>query len=126
MMTTQTLLNKVTQAGWAVAAVIASPIAWAVKDLPGGPAVNQIDLHPPVTQIAADERGLHYFMLVICMVIFLGVFGVMFYSIVKHRKSKGRRPPTSTKVRRSRSSGPWCLSSSSLQWPCRPPRSWSR
>ena len=28
-------------------------------------------------------------MLVICTVIFVGVFGVMFYSIVKHRKSKG-------------------------------------
>ncbi len=61
----------------------------AVNDLPGGPAVNQLDLHPPVTQIAADQRWLHYFMLVICTVIFVAVFGVMFYSIFKHRKSKG-------------------------------------
>jgi cytochrome c oxidase subunit II len=30
-------------------------------------------------------------MLVICTVIFLGVFGVMFYSIFKHRKSKGAK-----------------------------------
>ena len=91
MMTTQTLLNKVTQAGWAVAAVIASPIAWAVKDLPGGPAVNQIDLHPPVTQIAADQQWLHNFMMVLCTVIFVLVFGVMFYSIFKHRRSKGAK-----------------------------------
>ena len=91
MMTTQTLLNKVRQAGWAVAAVIASPIAWAVKDLPGGPAVNQIDLHPPVTQIAADQQWLHNFMMVLCTVIFLLVFGVMFYSIFKHRRSKGAK-----------------------------------
>src|SRR5439155_9225505 len=28
---------------------------------------------------------------IICVVIFLGVFGVMFYSIFKHRKSKGAR-----------------------------------
>ena len=91
MMTTQTLLNKVTQAGWAVAAVIASPIAWAVKDLPGGPAVNQIDLHPPVTQIAVDQQWLHNFMMVLCTVIFLLVFGVMFYSIFKHRRSKGAK-----------------------------------
>ncbi len=91
MMTTQTLLTKVTQAGWTVAAVIASPIAWAVKDLPGGPAVNQIDLHPPVTQIAADQQWLHNFMMVLCTVIFVLVFGVMFYSIFKHRRSQGAK-----------------------------------
>ncbi len=70
-------------------ATLATQAALAVGNLPGGPAVNQLDLHPPVTQIAADMRWLHYFMLVICTVIFLGVFGVMFYSIVTHRKSKG-------------------------------------
>jgi cytochrome c oxidase subunit 2 len=63
-----------------------------VRDLPGGPAVNQLDLHPPVTEIATDQRWLHYFLLVICTVIFLGVFGVMFYSIFKHRKSLGAKP----------------------------------
>jgi cytochrome c oxidase subunit 2 len=73
----------------AIGASLATQVALAVNDLPGGPAVNQLDLAPPVTQIAADQRWLHYFMLVICMVIFLGVFGVMFYSIIKHRKSKG-------------------------------------
>ena len=31
-------------------------------------------------------------MLIICLVIFIGVFGVMFYSIIKHRKSKGAKP----------------------------------
>jgi cytochrome c oxidase subunit II len=91
MMTTQTLLNKVMQAGWAVASVVASPMAWAVKDLPGGPAVNQIDLHPPVTQIAADQQWLHNFMMVLCTVIFVLVFGVMFYSIFKHRRSQGAK-----------------------------------
>ena len=70
-------------------AALATQAALAVGNLPGGPAVNQLDLHPPVTQIAVDQRWLHYFMLVICTVIFIGVFGVMFYSIVKHRKSKG-------------------------------------
>jgi cytochrome c oxidase subunit 2 len=37
----------------------------------------------------AEIHWLHWMMLVICTVIFLGVFGVMFYSIFKHRKSKG-------------------------------------
>ena len=76
----------------AVAATsLVAPAAWAVGDLAGGPAVNQLDLHPAVTQIAADQHWLHWFMLVVCTVIFLAVFGVMFYSIFKHRKSKGAK-----------------------------------
>lgn len=66
--------------------------AHAVNDLPGGPAVNQVDLHPAVTRIAAEQQWLHNFMLVVCTVIFVGVFGVMFYSVLKHRKSKGAKP----------------------------------
>ncbi|HEV7912733.1 MAG TPA: cytochrome c oxidase subunit II, partial [Albitalea sp.] len=59
--------------------------------LAGGPAVNQIDLPPPVSQIAVEQQWLHNFMLIVCTVIFIAVFGVMFYSIIKHRKSKGAR-----------------------------------
>ncbi len=65
--------------------------AHAVKDLPGGPAVNQLNLHPAVTKIAEDQAWLHWFMLIVCTVIFLAVFGVMFYSIWKHRKSVGHK-----------------------------------
>ncbi len=70
---------------------LAAGAAWAVKDLPGGPAVNQLDLPHAVTQIARDQKWLHYFMLVVCCVIFVGVFGVMFYSILRHRKSVGAK-----------------------------------
>ncbi len=69
--------------------------AWAaptVNDLPGGPGVNQLNLGLAVTKIAQEQAWLHWFMLIICTVIFLGVFGVMFYSIFKHRKSKGHKP----------------------------------
>jgi cytochrome c oxidase subunit 2 len=62
-----------------------------VKDLPGGPAVNQIDLHPPATRIAVEQQWLHNFMLIVCTAIFIGVFGFMFYSMWKHRKSRGAR-----------------------------------
>jgi cytochrome c oxidase subunit 2 len=76
----------------------ASSTAWslahAVNDLPGGPAVNQLNLHPPVTKIAADQQWLHWFMLIMCTVIFVAVFAVMFYSIWKHRKSVGHKPAT--------------------------------
>ncbi|HEU6454202.1 MAG TPA: cytochrome c oxidase subunit II [Roseateles sp.] len=73
----------------AAAAALAAGPAFAVNDLKGGPGVNQINLHEPVTRIAADQMWLHNFMLIICLVIFVAVFGVMFYSIFKHRKSKG-------------------------------------
>ena len=72
-------------------ALLATHLALAVNSLPGGPAVNQLNLDPPVTEIAADQQWLHYFLLVICTVIFLGVFGVMFYSIFYHRKSRGAK-----------------------------------
>jgi cytochrome c oxidase subunit 2 len=81
--------------GWALrvaaaaTAALATGSALAVNDLKGGPGVNQLNLHEPVTRIAADQMWLHNFMLIVCLVIFVAVFGVMFYSIFKHRKSKG-------------------------------------
>ncbi|WP_028227713.1 cytochrome c oxidase subunit II [Paraburkholderia ferrariae] len=65
--------------------------ALAVGDSPGGPAVNEINFQPPVTKIAEELYNLHMFMLLLCTVIFVGVFGVMFYSIYAHRKSKGHQ-----------------------------------
>lgn len=65
--------------------------AHAVNDLPGGPAVNQLNLGAAVTSIAAEQAWLHWFMLILCTVIFVAVFAVMFYSIWKHRKSKGHK-----------------------------------
>ena len=66
-------------------------LAHAVQDLPGGPAVNQLNLHPPVTKIAEAQHELHWMLMIICTVIFIGVFGVMFYSIWHHRKSRGAK-----------------------------------
>ncbi len=65
-----------------------------VKDMPGGPRVNQLNLPDGVTQIAKDIAWLHWFMLIVCMVIFIAVFGVMFYSIWAHRKSRGAKAAT--------------------------------
>ena len=86
------LRQRAAQACLLLGATLATSAALAVNSLPGGPAVNQIDLHPPVTRIAVEQQWLHNFMLIICTVIFIGVFGVMFYSIIKHRKSKGAKP----------------------------------
>ena len=69
----------------------ATTAAHAAQDLPGGPAVNQLNLHPPATRIAQEQHWLHWMMLIICTVIFVAVFSVMFYSIWKHRKSQGAK-----------------------------------
>ena len=74
----------------ALATTAALP-SWAVNDSPGGPAVRQLNFQEPVTQIATDIYQLHNWMMVICLVIFIGVFGVMFYSMLKHRKSVGHK-----------------------------------
>ncbi|UOD50599.1 cytochrome c oxidase subunit II [Orrella daihaiensis] len=78
----------------AACALTMSGVAAAQVDMPGGPAVNQLNLTTGVTQIARDVAWLHWMMLIICLVIFVGVFGVMFYSIWAHRKSKGAKPAT--------------------------------
>ncbi len=92
MMKTNTpLWQRLSQASMALAATLAAQAALAVNDLPGGPAVNQLDLHPPMSRIAHDQHTLHYIVLWICVVIFIAVFGVMFYSILKHRKSVGHK-----------------------------------
>ncbi|PPE68225.1 cytochrome c oxidase subunit II [Caldimonas caldifontis] len=86
------LWQQAGRAGLGLGAWLASSAALAsVNSLPGGPAVNQLNLHPPVTRIAEEQHFLHWMMLVICFVIFVGVFSVMFYSILKHRKSLGAK-----------------------------------
>ncbi len=68
--------------------------AWAVVDSIGGPAVKQLNLAAPATKIAEEIYSLHTLVMLICLVIFVLVFGVMFYSILKHRKSLGHKPAT--------------------------------
>jgi cytochrome c oxidase subunit 2 len=91
MMTMTSVRQRLSQAAVAAGALLATRAAMAVNDLPGGPAVLQIDLAPAVTRIAQDQRWLHNVMLVICVVIFVAVFGVMFYSILRHRRSLGHK-----------------------------------
>jgi len=92
MKTTTQLAGRLFGSVFALTPMFLLP-AWAqVGDLPGGPGVNQLNLHDPASAIAADIEWLHWMMLIICAVIFVGVFGVMFYSIIKHRKSVGAKP----------------------------------
>ena len=62
---------------------------------------NQVNMSPGVTSIGAEIYDLHMLIMIICVVIGIGVFGVMFYSIIYHRKSRGVVPSQfheSTKV----------------------------
>ncbi|GAA4416019.1 cytochrome c oxidase subunit II [Quisquiliibacterium transsilvanicum] len=78
---------------WVVATALSAPAAMALAtpDMPGGPRNNQWTLTEPATRIAADQIWIHGFLMWICAAIFVAVFGVMFYSIWKHRKSKGHK-----------------------------------
>jgi cytochrome c oxidase subunit 2 len=60
----------------------------------GRPLEHQLNLQAPVTAIGADIYSLHNWMMIVCLVIFIGVFGVMFYSVFKHRKSLGHKAAT--------------------------------
>ncbi len=54
----------------------------------------QLNLPPPVSYIARRILDLHNLIFIICVVIFVIVFGFMFYAMVVHRKSRGHKPAT--------------------------------
>jgi len=54
-------------------------------------AAYQWNLPSPVTRVASEIYNLHLIMMGIILVIFIGVFGVMFYSIYAHRRSVGHK-----------------------------------
>jgi cytochrome c oxidase subunit 2 len=54
-------------------------------------AAKEYNLQAPVTAIATQIFDLHIYIMWICVVIFVGVFAVMFYSIFAHRKSRGHQ-----------------------------------
>ncbi len=68
----------------------ASPEGWNLLNLPVG-----------VSSLSRNSYELHMILLWVCVAIGVVVFGIMFYSMIAHRKSLGREPATfheSTKV----------------------------
>ncbi len=53
---------------------------------------TKYNLREPASAMAADLHIVHWVLMGICLVIFVVVFGFMFYSIYAHRKSKGFKP----------------------------------
>ena len=54
-------------------------------------AAYDVDILPPASPIAQQIYDLHWAIMWVCIVIFVVVFGAMFYSILKHRKSVGAK-----------------------------------
>jgi cytochrome c oxidase subunit 2 len=73
----------------------------SVFAMAAGDMASEYNMEPGVTAVGHEIYSLHMIILWICVVIGLVVFGVMFYSIIYHRKSRGVTPATfheSTKV----------------------------
>jgi cytochrome c oxidase subunit 2 len=79
--------------GLAVAAGIPA-LAGAEPVITGRPVEHQLNMQPAVTGIGDYIYSLHNWMMLVCLIIFVGVFGVMFYSVLKHRKSLGHKAAT--------------------------------
>lgn len=64
--------------------------------LPSGAALAAWELNMPVgvTELSREIHGLHMMILWVCVLISIAVFGMMIYSIVKFRHSKGVVPAT--------------------------------
>jgi cytochrome c oxidase subunit 2 len=84
-------VKRLTLLSMAAFGLITFGSASAVNNMDGGPAVHQLNFQAPVTGIASEIYVLHNWMIGICVAIFIAVFGVMFYSILKHRKSLGHK-----------------------------------
>lgn len=55
-------------------------------------ASYDVNIPPPASPIAQQIYGLHMYILWVCAIIFVVVFGFMFYSIFKFRRSSGAKP----------------------------------
>ena len=89
-------LLKRSQAFLALASVLPARLATAADD-----KMNQVNMPVGVTDLGKSVYDLHMIILWICVVIGALVFGVMFYSIIYHRKSRGAKAASfheSTKV----------------------------
>ncbi len=69
---------------------------WQRKSLIGGALLTQpalaeygYNLQRPASQIAHDVFQLHNLIMLVCLGIFVVVFGAMFYALIKHRKAAG-------------------------------------
>lgn len=83
-------MNRMTQFSTKISAGVLSATLSAV--VLANDMTTRYNLRVPATELADNIYSLHNFVLLICVLICVAVFGVMFYSIYAHRKSKGHKP----------------------------------
>ena len=66
----------------------------SVSAMAAGGEASSLNMTPGVTELGREVYDLHMIILWICVAIGVAVFGVMFYSIIFHRKSRGVIPAT--------------------------------
>lgn len=86
----QNSMNRMTQFSTKISAGVLSATLSAV--VLANDMTTRYNLRVPATELADNIYSLHNFVLLICVLICVAVFGVMFYSIYAHRKSKGHKP----------------------------------
>jgi cytochrome c oxidase subunit 2 len=69
-----------------ISGLLVSGAGWAAQAM-----ASTVNLQEPASVLARSVYDLHTMITLICVVIFIGVFGVMFYSVYAHRKSKGHK-----------------------------------
>ncbi|MEW6689802.1 MAG: cytochrome c oxidase subunit II [Pseudomonadota bacterium] len=79
---------KASKPARSVAATAALILGWAFT---GAALALEWNLQPAGSKLAADIHGLHEYVMILCTLIFVGVFGFMFWSVYAHRKSKGHK-----------------------------------
>ncbi|MDI9818998.1 MULTISPECIES: cytochrome c oxidase subunit II [unclassified Legionella] len=79
--------------GFKLSKVLAAMVGLGINQTVMAAANNwQMNMHRGVTPLSKDMYELHMIAIVVCAIIGVVVFGVMIYSLVHHRKSKGHVP----------------------------------
>src|SRR3990172_11090819 len=84
MMASKPARSFATRAAMVLAAAIGATFAGLALAL-------EWNLQPAGSKLAGDIHGLHEYVMILCTVIFVGVFGFMFWACYAHRKSKGHK-----------------------------------
>ncbi len=72
---------------WQRVGIMGAALAYSQSTL----AEYAYNLQTPASQVAQDVFDLHNLIMLVCLGIFIVVFGAMFYSLLKHRKSVGHK-----------------------------------
>ncbi len=84
------MLNKLSICKWVTLLAIFAPLKAALASTD----YWQMNMHKGVSPISHDMYDLHMVAIGICAIIGIVVFGIMIYSIIHHRKSKGYKAAT--------------------------------